>query len=148
MLKTVPKYLSNRFNSLRSYVWNNLFPKDDYLKKLNLYRTAQAKKAFKKRVNEITEEATLALLVFILEKFFSDGTKTAKVAVDVFKELNIDGFSIGGIHYSKRNKYVLMGDDLAKLLTGSLSDDIKEIIKNKSFPYEIIDMYKNFIKEL
>lgn len=116
MLENSPKYLRDRFYQLRSYVWYELFPKDEFLRKLKFHQTKKEKKLFKRKAKNIVNEATYIMLIFIMKKFFSDGTKIAKEAVDIYTELKLDGFTVGGIEYKGRNKNVMMGEELSKNL--------------------------------
>ena len=142
MLKNSPKYIRDRFYRLRSYVWYNLFPQDEFLKKLNSHYSKKDKQLFRNKVNDIVDEAALILLIFFLNKFFLEGTKIAIEAVDIFSDLKLDGFWVGRIQYTKRNDNVMMGEMLAKKLSKYLSKDVKNLIMNKIYPHQIIDMYK------
>lgn len=148
MLENSPKYLRDRFFQLRSYVWYELFPKDQFLRKLNYYQSKKEKKAFRIRAKNIVDEATYMMLIFVMKKFFADGTKVAQEAVDIFRDLDIDGFIIGGKEYQKRNENVMLGEKLSQILYDSLSPEVKELIKDKNYPHEIVSMYKAFIREL
>ena len=148
MLNNSPKYIRDRFYRLRSYVWYNLFPQDEFFKKLNSHYNKKEKQLFRNKVNDIVDEAALILLIFFLNKFFSEGTKIAIETVDIFSDLELDGFWVGGIQYTKRNANVMMGEMLAKKLSKCLSNNVKNLIEAKTHPYQIIDMYKDFIKNI
>lgn len=148
MLEISPKYLRDRFFQLRSYVWHELFPNDYYLKKLNYYKSKTDKNDFRKKAKDIVDEASYIMLIFVMKKFFSDGTKVAIEAIDIFSDLKIDGFVVGGKEFKKRNKNVMLGEKLSENLYDSLSIEIKELIADKNYPHEIIELYKDFIREL
>lgn len=148
MTENTPKYIRDRFFNLRGYVWHELFPKDEFVQKLNRRATKQEKRIFKGKVNDILNEAALVLSIFLMRKFFADGTKLAIEAVDVFFKLNLEGFSVGSVEYSGRNENVMMGQILSEKLYEHLPIEVNKLIEGKQYPYEIIELYRGLIDEL
>lgn len=148
MIENAPKYIQDRFYQMRNYVWHELFPGDKYLQKLKRCLTKEAKSNFKKNANELVDEVAIVMLIFVLKRFFQDGTKIAMEAADIYSKLDLDGFSVGGVHFKGRNENVMMGEVLSNILLVTLSPEIRELIQDKEHPYQIIEMYRNYVREL
>ncbi len=148
MIEEAPKYLRDRYNSLRNYAWHSFFPKDTYKNKIKRFNTKKEKREFNKKANEIVDEAGAILTIFFMNYFFKEGTRTAIEAVDIFEELNINGFKIGSTTFRERNENVMMGENLSKALREELPDNLVKIIDQKNHPHEIIELFKERIDEL
>ncbi len=145
-LSGAPKFITNRFNSVNKYVWEILCPEQ---KRNELIRKKVTKKARKQefaRLKEISNEASIVVFIFLLNKFFIDGSKAAKHAVDTFKDLNVEGFYIGSNYFAERNEKVIQGEIIAKKLIDSIDNSpAKKLILESSYVFQIIDEYKKFI---
>jgi hypothetical protein len=142
VLKSAPRYLSMRYNSLNFYVWETLFP-EDYRKKVLLkLNTSSERKEEYAKMKSISDEATLLVFIFVVKNFFSEGSRMAKATVDTLKEFDVPGFNLGKSFFSERNENVVLGDKLAEKLIFLLEDsDAAALIKNSKHIYEILDKY-------
>lgn len=145
-LEGAPKFLTNRFNSINNYVWETLFPNNKISELLIGKVTKQEKKEEFKRLRMISSEASLLVFIFQINRFFIEGSEAAKKAVDTFKELEVDGFYIGGSYFSDRNENVLQGARISEALISSITDlKAKEILRNSKYVYQILDEYRKKI---
>lgn len=141
-----PKFITNRFNSVNKYVWQTLFPEKKIKELLIKLKTKAERRKEIVRLKSISDEASIVVFLFLINKFFTEGSKAAKDAVDSFKELKIDGFYIGQNFFSGRNEKVLLGDEISKKLLNSIEDEeVKNLIYKSEYVSEIIDKYKNII---
>ena len=142
-----PKFIRDRFYGIRSYVWFTLFPADEYERKIRRL-TRENKRKYRDNVNELVDEASIALFIFFIQKFLKQGTEIAQKAADVYTSLNLEGFWIGREKYEGRNENVMMGEKLANILLNNISQNLKKIIEEADQPYEIINLYKIKIREI
>jgi hypothetical protein len=114
---------------------------------LRKFKRGQQCNAELARVKGIVNEASLVVFIFLLRRFFSDGTNAAIQAVDTFKELGIKSFQIGSKEFSGRNKNVMKGEKLAEKLLKTITDeDLKLLIMESKNVTQIINRYKPFIE--
>ncbi|MFW5879202.1 MAG: hypothetical protein ACOCUV_00100 [bacterium] len=145
-LSGAPKFLTNRFNSINKYVWETLFPEQIRKELIGRKKTKKERKEEYNRLRGISDEASTVIFIFLLNKFFIDGSKAAKHAVDKFKELDVDGFYIGSNYFSGRNEKVLQGENIAKKLIDSLGESpAKKLVLNSEYVSQIIDEYRKLI---
>lgn len=145
-LTGTPKLLTNRFNSVNKYVWETLFPESVRIELIGRKTTKSERKIEIARLRSISDEASTLVFLFLINKFFNDGTKAAKQAVDTLRELNVPGFYIGSNFFSERNDKVLQGERIAKILLDSIQDQrVKDLVTKSKYIYEILDEYKKVI---
>jgi hypothetical protein len=139
----IPIYIQRRQFSLRTYVYDSLFPSDK-TKVLFNKKTAEEKASIKKKMKNIVDECSYLCFIFSIKQLFMEGTKAAENAVDTFKELGIKEFSIGKKLFRGRNKNVLEGKMLYEKMVFSIKDpNLKKIIEQTNNFYEIINRYKD-----
>lgn len=148
MLEGAPKYLLNRFYSLREYARHELFPGRQYLNQLNQHQTTEAKALFKSESKDIIDEVAFLLLVFFMRSFFAEGTKIAIETVDLLNELHCSGFSFGSREFVERNENVMMGKVLSEKLYCGLSREVRDLIGEKKHHYEIVELYRDRVNQL
>jgi hypothetical protein len=145
-LNGAPKFITNRFNSVNKYVWETLFPEQTRKELIGKKDSKKARKVEFTRLRGISNEASTVVFIFLLNKFFNDGSKAAMHAVDTFKDLNVEGFYIGSNYFSDRNDKVMQGEIIAKKLIDSLGESpAKKIVLESNYVYQILDEYRNFI---
>jgi hypothetical protein len=145
-LSEAPKFITTRFNSVNKYVWQTLFPDQTIKEQLIKCKTKAEKRKEISRLKGISEEASTVVFLFLINKFFTEGSKAAKQAVDTFKELGIKGFYIGGNYFSERNEKVIQGDKISEKLLNSIKDDkAKELVTKSNYVSEIFDKYRSLI---
>ncbi len=138
-----PKFITNRFNSVSKYVWETLYPEHKIKKKIKNIKNKNERKKEIDRLREISNEASTVVFLFLINKFFIEGSKAAKDAVDTFKELGIEGFFIGRSYFSDRNEKVIQGDLISMQLLDSINNEkIKELVLKSKYIYEILENYK------
>jgi len=147
ILKNAPRYLSIRFNSLNSYVWESLFPENFRRRVFSKIKDKEKRRKEYKKMRSISEEASILVFIFVLRKIFIESSKATKETVDMLKELNVNGFYLGKRYYEERNKNVIAGDELAKKLFLLLDARAKKIILNTDQIYEILDRYQKIKNE-
>jgi hypothetical protein len=141
-----PKFITSRFNSVHKYVWQTLFPEQLIKEKLRKKKTKEDRKKEMARFKSISEEASTLVFLFLLNKFFLEGAKAAKQAVDTFKDLNVDGFYIGGNYFSERNDKVIQGDKISQQLLDTIQDEkARNLVTQSKYIYEILNEYKKLI---
>lgn len=146
IFKDAPKYISQRFYAISSYVWKSLFPENTLNERLRKIDTEKARAEELKRLKEIADEASLVVLILLLRKFFSEGSNAAIQAVDLFKELGVEGFQIGSKYFSGRNENVMEGELLAEGLMDTIkSPELKILILQSEYPFQILNRYKDLI---
>ena len=146
IFKDAPKFISQRFAAINSYVWNIFFPGSSLNKHLRKFETQKQREQELKRLKSLVNEASIAVLIFFLKKFFNDGTEAAIKAVDTFSEFDVQGFQIGSKYFSGRNENVLAGQRLAELLLETIDDKVLiDLINNSKYSIQIIDRYNKFI---
>jgi len=144
-LTGAPKFITNRFNSINKYVSQTLIPQEVINEKLKRKKEDEKKQELL-RLRAISNEASTLTFLFLLNKFFNEGTEAAKRAVDIFNELGVDGFYIGSNFFSGRNDKVIQGSELSKQLLGSIKDEkARDLINKSNYVSEIINVYKKFI---
>lgn len=147
MIPEAPKYISQRLSSLNNYTWSYFFPGNSLNDKLKKVPTQKARTAELGRLREIINEASYILFVFLLNKFFQEGTEAAKKAVDTFGELDVDGFQLGSKFFSGRNENVMMGETLSNKLLESISDkELLNLILESQGASTILEAYRPFIE--
>jgi hypothetical protein len=145
-LSGAPKFITYRFNSVNKYVWQTLFPGQTVKEQINKYKTKAERKKEIGRLKSISEEASIIVFLFLLNKFFKEGAKAAREAVDTFKDLGIGGFYIGGNYFSERNEKVLQGDIISEKLLTSLKDErVKKLVTTSNYVSEIFEQYRKLI---
>lgn len=147
IFKNAPKYISQRFSAINSYTWTSFFPENALNERLRRFPKGQGSKTELARLKDVVNEASLIIFIFLLKRFFLDGSNAAIQAVDTFKELGIDGFQIGSKKFKDRNKNVMKGEELAAQLMQSITDEeLKALINESQFVTQIIDKYKPLIE--
>lgn len=145
-LSGAPKFITTRFNSVNKYVWQTLFPEQTVKEQIIKFKTKADRKKEINRLKGISEEASTVVFLFLLNKFFTEGAKAARQAVDTFKELGVDGFFIGGNYFSERNEKVIQGDKISENLLASIKDEkAKKLVTNSNYVSEILDKYRSLI---
>lgn len=145
-LSGAPKFITTRFNSVNKYVWQTLFPEQTVKEQIIKYKTKPERRKEINRLKGISEEASTVVFLFLINKFFTEGAKAARQAVDTFKDLGVDGFFIGGNYFSERNEKVIQGDKISEKLLNSIKDDkAKELVANLNYVSEILDKYRSLI---
>lgn len=143
-LSFTPKFLQSRFYSINKYVWDILVPRPA---DLLMRRKKNERKKELERIKSISNEASIIVYIYLLNKFFKEGSSAAKSAVDTFKELNIEGFYIGQNYFSGRNNKVLQGERIAQVLLESIKDEkAKDLILKSDHVSDILDKYKELIQ--
>ena len=146
IFKNAPKYISTRFNSINNYTWKAFFPDNELNRRLKKINDKQLSKQELLRLRNIVSEASLVIFIFLLKRFFTEGSNAAKEAVDTFKFLGVEGFQIGSKYFSERNENVIQGDNLADELISIIHDHkLLDLINNSSHVYQIIEEYRKFI---
>lgn len=146
VMKSAPKYITQRYGSLNSYVWESLYPQAQKNKLLNKISNEEEKKGELRRMKEVVDEATLLLFIFVTRRFFEEGSEAAKRAVDIFKELGVNEFYLGSTKFEGRNENVLMGEVLANKLFESLPYEMRSVIAESRFMSDILDRYRDFTR--
>jgi hypothetical protein len=145
-LSGAPKFITTRFNSVNKYVWQTLFPEQTVKEQITKYKTKAERRKEISRLKGISEEASTVVFLFLINKFFTEGAKAARQAVDTFKDLGVDGFFIGGNYFSERNGKVIQGDKISEKLLSSIKDDkAKELVTKSNYVSEILDKYRSLI---
>jgi hypothetical protein len=145
-LAGAPKFITTRFNSINNYVWQTLFPEQTIKEQIKKFRTKADRKNEIKRLKGISEEASTVIFLFLINKFFTEGAKAAREAVDTFKELGVDGFFIGTNYFSERNDKVIQGDKISEKLLASIKDEkAKELVTKSNYVSQIFDKYRSLI---
>jgi hypothetical protein len=145
-LSGAPKFITTRFNSVNKYVWQTLFPDENIKEQIVKFKTNAERKKEITRLKAISEEAAIAVFLFLINKFFTEGAKAARQAVDTFKELGVEGFYIGGNYFSERNDKVIQGDLISQKLLASIADEkARELVVNSNYISEILDKYRSLI---
>lgn len=119
----VPIFLRKRFSSVTGLAWQYLYPEDKRRRILQKYRDRIKRKEAYSAMKEEVDELAKLLFLFGMYKFFTEGTQAAIKAVDVFKEIDIPGFSVGGDIFEERNKNVMRGETLAKGMLDAVGDE-------------------------
>lgn len=146
IFRDAPKYISQRFYAINSYVWKSLFPENTLNERLRVILAEKDKSKELKRLKDIADEASLVVLILLLRKFFNEGSNSAIKAVDLFKELGVDGFQIGSKYFTERNENVMEGELLAESLMETIkSNDLRTLILQSEYPYQILNRYKELI---
>ena len=147
IFKEAPKFISQRFAAINAYVWNSFFPDNALNKELRKIEAEAEQKKELSRLKKIVNEASIVILIFLLRKFFIEGTEAAIKAVDTFKELGVDeGFQIGSKHFEGRNENVMQGYKLAEALMANIEDsELLDLINNAKYTTQIIERYRKII---
>jgi len=141
-----PKFISQRFATVKGYVWFAFFPENSLNKYLKKIEGDKNRKKELKRLQDIIDEASTIILIFLLKRFFEDGTERAKAAVDTLKDLEIPGFQIGSRFFSERNDNVMQGKRLAKALMQTVeNEELVALINNSKTIQPIMNRYRPFI---
>lgn len=140
VMKYAPRYISLRYGSLNSYVWETLFP-TKYKNKILKNKDDATKKERIEWMKSLAEEASLLAFIFVTKKIFIEGSQAAKDAVDIFAELNVPEFYLGTARFSERNDNVVLGDKLAEKLVNILDDSARKLLDDKRYLYEILAVY-------
>ncbi len=145
-LSGAPKFITTRFNSVNKYVWQSLFSEQTVKEQIIKFKSKADRKKEINRLKAISEEAATVVFLFLINKFFMEGAKAARQAVDTFKELEVDGFYIGANYFSGRNEKVVQGDIISRRLLASIGDEkAKELVVNSNYVSEILDKYRSLI---
>lgn len=145
-LNDAPKFITSRFSSINKYVWESLFPESFREELIKKKKNKKDRKEELSRLKSISDEASIIVFLFLINKFFLDGSKAAKQAVDTLKDLNVDGFYIGQSYFSERNKKVLQGEQIAALMISSIKEEtVRNLILKSNYVSEILDEYRKVI---
>lgn len=148
VFKNAPRYIVARFYTINNYVWKAFFPENELNDRLRKLNDKELSRKELSRLKDIVSEATLVVFIFLLKRFFTDGSNAAKKAVDVFGELGIEGFRIGSKYFTERNENVIEGDVLAEALIATIDDpELLGLINESRQVYQIIDRYKGIIEQ-
>lgn len=148
IFKKAPRYLTSRYNSLNSYVWDKLFPKDYVNRKLRGIKDENVKKEKIAMMKLLADEVSFMVFVFVMRKIFTEGATASKNTVDILKELGVDEFYLGSTKFTERNDNVIMGDILAERLMSCLDDKSKIKIQETKYISELIDSYQDRKKDI
>jgi hypothetical protein len=113
----IPRFITGRFQSVNSYVWDELFPEDKVRAILARSQTKRERRERLRELRSISEEASVAYFICDIRRFFYAGSNAAKNAVDTFKELGENEFFIGNTRFVGRNDNVTKGDQLRREAT-------------------------------
>lgn len=131
---------------MSKYVWQTLIPESYLTNHLKKYRTKAERRTELSRLKEVCNEASTIVFIFLINKFFTEGSKAAMQAVDTFGELKIEGFYIGNSYFSGRNEKVMQGEVISKQLLSSIADDsVRNLITNSNYVSEILDKYRKLV---
>ena len=131
---------------MNKYVRETLLPEQKIKEQLRKFPTKPEKQEEMSRLKAIAEEASIIVFLFLINKFFIEGSKAASNAVDTFKGLGVDGFYIGKSYFHERNENVVQGYNISKKLLESIEDhEVKELVVSSHSVYEILERYKNRI---
>jgi len=145
-LTGAPQFITARFNSVHKYVWQTLITEQIIKEKLIKKKTKAERRKEIARLKSISEEASTLIFLFLLNKFFLEGAKAAKQAVDTFKDLKVEGFYIGGNYFSERNDKVIQGDKISQQLLNTIHDEkARNLVTHSNYVYEILNEYKKLI---
>lgn len=148
IFKDAPRYIVTRFYTINNYVWKAFFPENELNKRLRKLDNKDLSRKELSRLKDIVSEASLVIFIFLLKRFFTEGSNAAKKAVDIFGELGIDGFQIGSKYFRERNENVIEGDKLADALLATIDDkDLLVLINNSNHVYQIVDRYRKLIEQ-
>jgi hypothetical protein len=148
IFKNAPRYIVTRFYTINNYVWKAFFPENELNDRLRKIDNKELSKKELSRLKDIVSEASLAVFIFLLKRFFSEGSNAAKQAVDIFNEIGIEGFQIGSKYFSERNENVIEGDKLAEALLSTIEDEeLLGLINNSNQVFQIIERYKKIIEQ-
>jgi Fe-S oxidoreductase len=147
LMKSAPRYLTLRYGSLNSYVWESLFPKKDINKRLFKIKDEEIKKTEIGVMKSIVDEATLLVFIFVTRKVFIEGSNTAKEAVDILKELGVNEFYLGKAKFAERNENVMMGERLSERLLLSLNPEMRALVLDSNYVYQILDRYRKLTRK-
>ncbi|GIK40338.1 MAG: hypothetical protein BroJett011_41710 [Chloroflexota bacterium] len=126
IIRTLPRKLQNRFESLEGYVRGVIAEEED-----NLHRSI-------KLSDENIRFIQLAALIYLLETFFRAGTRSARGAAIIFEQFGSSGFQIGSATFTRDNYETRRGEVLA--------DGLLRILSNTSLNKYIISA--NSMREL
>lgn len=143
-LRGAPRFITRRFNSIKGYVRNTLYPEEVRQQIFKHLKSREERQEKNRQIKELTNEATLVTFLFLLRKFFAEGATAAKKAVDSLQELGVEGFFIGTDYFSERNPKVIQGDLLAEKLVASIEDpELRTLILDSQYVSEILQKYRN-----
>ncbi|HCY77478.1 MAG TPA: hypothetical protein DHV28_16300 [Ignavibacteriales bacterium] len=146
MIPEAPKFINQRLSSLNNYTWSYFFPGNELNVWLKKIPTQLERKKEINRLRKIINEASYIVFIFLLIKFFKEGTNAAIKAVDTLKSLDIDEFQIGSQVFKGRNENVMNGDNLAQKLLDTIEDEkLVKLIKKSNYSKDIIERYRPFI---
>ena len=139
----LPIFLKKRFSSISGLAWQYLYPEDKRRRILqkckDKMKRTEAYNGMKEEVNELAK----LLFLFGMYKFFSEGTRAAVKAVDVFKGIDIPGFSVGRDVFEERNENVMRGERLAKEMLDAVGDENTVImIRESEYMHQIVEKFK------
>lgn len=112
LLDAMPGKIRNRFLSLAKYTF-------EIVREYQDERGMLKRKRLKRDSIRVIQ---IAVFVFVLRKFFEDGSRAAKYAVRAFREIDVDGFTVGEILFSGNNENVRMGKILSQKLEQALGE--------------------------
>jgi hypothetical protein len=146
ILKDAPRYIVARFNAINNYTWRIMFPDNDLTARLRTVQGRSKRAEELSRIKTIVSEASLVVFIFLLRRFFNEGTRAAAQAVDTLKGVGIPALQIGSKTFTERNENVMMGEELAKNMIASIKDQkLLELIDNSFSASDIIHYYKRMI---
>jgi hypothetical protein len=147
IFRDAPKYISQRFSAINNYVWQSFFPDNSLNERLRRYETEELSKLELNRLKDIANEASLVIFIFLLKRFFAEGTNAAIQAVDTFNELGVNGFQIGSKFFSGRNENVMEGQLLADTLMNTITNqELITLINDSQYVSQIVTRYRDIIE--
>ena len=148
IMKSAPRYLTLRYGSLNSYVWESLFPQDYRNRIFSRIKSEPERKGKFIKMKSLADEASLLVFIFVTRKIFQEGATAAKDTVDILKELDVEEFYLGSAKFSGRNENVILGDLLAEELLNLLDDEMKTFLLEAHYVSNIIDRYQVIKKDI
>jgi len=138
-----PIFLKKRFSSIKGLAWQYLYPEDERRETLRKLKTRDERKEKYSKMREEVEELSQLLFLFGMYKFFNEGTQAAIKAVDIFKKIDMPGFTVGNDLFEERNETVMRGEKLAEAMLEAINNqNIVIMIRESEYMYQIVDKFK------
>ena len=139
----VPIFLLKRFSSIKGLAWQYLYSDDERRRILQKYKNKGERKERYNEMKEEVDELAKLLFLFGMYKFFYEGTQAAVKAVDIFREIDIPGFSVGRDIFEKRNENVMRGERLANAMLNAVgNENAVLLIRESEYMYQIVEKFK------
>jgi len=141
----VPRFISKRFQNLRSYVWGKLYSESFLRSHLFNIKGRQARNARRNELRERAKEVQWLVFIFLVRRFLLEGSISAEKALETLKQVKgIRSFKIGNKKFAKGSPAVSEGRRLADALMSEIkSKKMKELILNATSTTDIIYPYRN-----